>query len=233
MQKAVIGGSLVTAVVGGIVNLLAHMMSDDPVTHSISFSEFKREARTGDLIIMSNQNLSITRVGRRTMWTHVGILVRNGDQLLEWSSHMNGEDELINTMGTQCGGTQLAMLDKMAAVYGCVYWKRVDLEDSQRRKLTRFINAIAYKTSFTNKEELLALVGRPFSTFFNGSSAGLACSHVVALTYMAADALGHDRHLTQYAPDSFAKPEGVDWLVPVGPVTMVVGFDTGSLVKLT
>lgn len=240
MANAVLGGGLMAAALGGILKSVSYL-GDDLDTpggnrvESVSYAEFVKEARTGDLILTSCPT-SVSRIFTKSLWSHCGMVWRDasaGGKLYEWSSHTEEEAVMNSNGGTPTGGSQLVPLEYLASDNGAIFWRQVGLDDGQVRKLDEFVGKFKYKLEFSSFPELLAYLGPVMAKFFNGYGTGMVCSHTVAATYMAVEALTNDRHLSQFCPETFAPTGDASWLVPVSEtVKMVVGFDTRELISI-
>lgn len=232
MEYAVLGASL-TAAVTGLLTYGLSFMEDFNLPSPIPYQEFIRQSRTGDILLTASTEItSVTRLITRSMYSHCGILYKDDvGGLYEWSSHAAGEG-VMNTSGKAFGGAQLVPLSYLASDNGTVFWKRVHLSARQRSKVQEVIRLMAYKTEFSQSPEFLAFLGGLFAKVFNGFGTGMVCSHTVAITYMAAEAISKDRNLTQYYPETFSDEGSVDWLVPTSKTRMILGCDTTKLINL-
>jgi len=224
--------------VGGLARTITYLGDDlDSSTGpaiSVSYSKFKQRAKSGDLILTSCPT-SVSRVVTKSLWSHCGIIWRDPetDVMYEWSSHMR-EEGVMNTQGDRFGGCQLVPLDYLASSNGTVFWRQVRLDPNQRQKLDDFIGKMKYTVEFSAYPEFLAYFGPVMAKIFNGFGTGMVCSHTVAVTYMAIEAMANDRHLSQYCPETFAPTGDASWLVPISPyVNIVVGFDTSRLISFS
>lgn len=236
-MEHILGGGLLAMAVGGLGKAITYLGDDidspnGPVS-SVSYTEFKRKAKTGDMIFTSCPT-SISRVFTKSMWSHCGMVWRDPetDEIYEWSSHM-ADEGLPNSSGEKFGGTQLVPLFHLAADNGTVYWRPIHLSSAQRKKVYEFVEKTKYKVEFSSYPEFAAYLGRIPAKLFNGFGTGMVCSHTVAATYLFADALALDRHLTQFAPETFSPSGDASWTVPVAPcVSMVVSYDMSELISL-
>lgn len=151
--------------------------------------------------------------------------------LYEWSSH-NETESITNSMNVVCGGPQLVPMESLAAESGTVFWRPVALSDEQRAGIHSVVKQLAYRLKFSSSVEFLSYIGWPFSEVFAGYGGGLACPHVTAATYAAVKALEIDRNLALYTPETLSETGDARWLVGTGTTSMVVGFDSSSLVYL-
>lgn len=239
METILAAGGLTAAALGALVYRMSYMGDDlasGEHSESISYSEFVQHAQTGDLILTSGAALtSMSRVVTKSIWSHCGMVYKDKKTgvFYEWSSH-NSSENLPNTSGTPCGGTQLVPLDYLASDNGFLHWRRVHLEDWQREKIYQVVDMLKYNIGFSQIPEFFAYFGPAMASTFNGFGTGMVCSHTVALTYITAEAVALDRELSQYAPTSFSDTGDATWLVPVDErVKMIIGFDTSRLIKLT
>ncbi|MDR3541960.1 MAG: hypothetical protein P4L69_13475 [Desulfosporosinus sp.] len=234
MAATILGGGLITMAVGGLANMLTYLGDDlETSVPSVSYNEFEKKARTGDLVFTSGPT-SVHRMITKSTWSHSGIIWRDPktDFIYEWSSHMKWEG-VMNTIGQVHEGSQLVPLDYLASDAGGVFWRQVSLDRDQRARLNVFVEKSKYKVKFSDLPELLAYLGPVMARIFNGFGNGMACSHLVAATYMAVDALANDRNLSQFSPETLSPSGDASWLVPVSPnVKMVVGYDTSRLISL-
>jgi hypothetical protein len=232
-----LGGSLAALAVSSLAHAFSYLGDDLERNPSVTYAAFKQKAKTGDLILTSNTSLlTLSRVVTQSPWSHCGILYEDPETgtLYEWSAH-NPLEEVVNTKGLKgFGGAQLVPLDFLASDYGGFFWRPLKkFGKEERAKLQAVIDALAYQVKFPDVMEFGAFLGGPFAKALNGSSGGLACSHLVALSYMAAGAMVNDRHITQFVPSSFDVEGDAKWLLPVSPHTyMVTGYDTSRLIRL-
>lgn len=223
--------------VGGLGKAITYLGDDidspnGPVS-SVSFTEFKKKARTGDMIFTACPT-SVSRVFTKSMWSHCGIVWRDPttNDIYEWSSHMAGEG-LPNTLKAKFGGAQLVPLYHLAADNGTVYWRPIYMTKEQRKKVNEYVEKMKYQVEFSAYPELAAYLGPIPAKIFNGFGTGMVCSHIVASTYLYADVLALDRHVTQFAPETFSPSGDASWNVPVCPhVSIVVSFDMSKLISL-
>lgn len=231
-----LGGGLMAMAVGGLARGITYLGDDldsssGPAV-SVSYATFQQRAKSGDLLLTSCPT-SISRVVTKSIWSHCGIVWRDPktDAMYEWSSHM-GNEGVMNTRGESFAGSQLVPLDYLAADNGTVFWRQVHLDRGQREKLNLFVEKMQYKIEFSSLPELMAYFGPVAAKIFNGFGTGMVCSHTVAATYMAIEALANDKHLSQYCPETFSPTGDASWLVPVSPhVNIVIGFDTSRLIS--
>jgi hypothetical protein len=233
-----LGGSLTALAISGITGAFLFLGDDLERNPSVPWHVFCEKARTGDVILTSNTSvLTVSRVVTRSAWTHCGILYRDEESgsLYEWSAHTAAEGVINERGDTSEGGAQLVPLEFQASSYGGFFWRPMrEFRKRERARLSESIKALAHQAEFSDLYELGALLGGPFASAFNGSSGGMLCSHVVALSYMAAGAIANDRHITQFVPDTFGPDGDAAWLLPVSPVAYsVTGCDTGRLIKLS
>lgn len=234
-----LGSSLAMWGIGKIANRMTYMGDDvDDGEHalSVSYAKFSKTAKTGDLILTSSTAItSVYRMVSRSIWSHCGIVWKDPKTgvLYEWSSH-NPTENVCNTKGIDhFGGTQLVPLSYLASDNGCLFWRRVDLSKVQQDKLNRYIESTKYRVNFSDPAEFIAMLTPVTAKFLNGFGSGMACCHTVATSYIAADVIALDRHITQFHPASFSDTGDVSWQVPVDDkVRMVVGFDTRDLIDL-
>lgn len=238
MDFLLLGGGVATLAVSGIAHLLSHLGDDLGAMDSVSYHEFAARSRTGDLILTSNPSvLTISRVVTRSGWSHCGILVKDeaSGKFFEWSAH-SSDEEVLNSRGTRgFGGAQLVPLEYLASDNGTVFWRPVPgMGEREREKLTKAIEALAYQVKFPDGAEFAAFLGGPFSSALNDLGEGMACSQLVALSYMAAGAIASDRNISQFSPSSFSAEEGdAAWLVtPSARAYMLSGFDTSGLLTI-
>ena len=236
LLSSMLGGSLMAMAVGGIANSITYLGDDldtsDALVETVPYSTFLKKARTGDLILTSCPT-SVSRIATKSLWSHCGILWRdpNTNIMYEWSAHM-GDEKVMNTSGKYFDGCQLVPLDYLASDNGAIFWRQVSLDRQQRQKMDEFVDTIKYTVEFSQLPELLAYMGPTAGKIFNGFGTGMVCSHIVAATYMAVDAIANDRHLSQYSPETFSSTGDASWLVPVSSkANMVVGFDTSRLIS--
>jgi hypothetical protein len=231
-----LAGSATALVLGGLAHALTYHISDDLIetSETVAFSNFMEEVKTGDLILVSSNSISsVTRFVTRSIWTHCGVVIRGTDErLYEWSSH-SAREEVPNTLGIIWDGAQITPLEHLASDYGALFWRQLLLKKWQRMRIAQVVNEMAYRVPFSEKPQFAAYAGGLLGEALKGYGEGLACSHMVATTYMAADAIALDRDLTMYVPDTFSDVGNANWLVPVSTTRMVVGFDTSNLVKLS
>lgn len=234
-MQALISGGLVAFGLGGLLRWTTHF-EDDIVENidDISYRDFVKEVKTGDLILTSSTELtSITRMFTNSLWSHCGIAYWGDDgKLYEWSAHSETEHVLNSRGEFDCSGAQLVPVEYLAALNGSVFWRRVDMKESQRSYVKKAIDAIAYKIRFSTLTEFMVYLGSPFAALFDGVGGGMACSHVVAATYIGAGVMDIDRKLSQYTPKSFSDIGDALWKVNTAPIKMVVGYDATTLVRL-
>jgi len=236
---SVLSSSLALWGIGKIAGRLTYMGDDvDAGEHanSIPYSRFCKLAKTGDLILTSSTAItSVSRMVSRSIWSHCGIVWKDPrtHRLFEWSSH-NSSENVCNTEGlANFGGTQLVPLSYLASDNGCLFWRRVEMSDVQRAKLNTYIENTKYKVNFSDPMEFVAMLTPLTAKLFNGYGSGMACCHTVAASYIAAEVIALDRHITQFTPTSFSDSGDVAWQVPVDDhMNMVVGFDTTDLIRL-
>jgi hypothetical protein len=238
MEGVVAAGGLVAALFGGVVYRLSYMgddLSTGGHSDSISFSHFKKQAKTGDLILTSGAALtSVSRMVTESIWSHCGMLYidKETGMFYEWSSH-NKDEGVENSMHTPWNGAQLVPLDYLVSDNGFIHWRPIQLEDSQREKIYQIVEKLKYTVGFSQIPEFLAYFGPYMAKLFSGFGTGLVCSHLVALTYISIEALALDRQLSLFAPADFADTGNATWLVPVeSRLKMVVGYDTSRLISL-
>ena len=238
MEVGLLGAALMAYGFGKVVDRFSYM-GDDIVSggevETVSYAKFVAKARTGDLILTSSTAItSLSRVVTKSIWSHCGIVWKRPEDgvLFEWSSH-NDAEGVPNTAGRPFAGAQLVPLDYLAADNGAIYWRAVELDKVQRSDVCAVVDRLKYRVGFSDTPEFLAYFGPVMARLFNGFGSGMACSHLVAATYMAANAMALDRHLTQFTPKTFSESGDAGWLVEVAPrVSMVVGFDTSRMVRL-
>ena len=236
---SILGSSLAMWGMGKIANRMTYMgddVDDGEYAQSISYSKFSKMAKTGDLILTSASAItSVSRMISKSIWSHCGIVWKDPKtgKLYEWSSHNHSED-VHNTEGiVNFGGTQLVPLSYLASDNGCLFWRRVNLSVDQQDKLNKYVEATKYKVTFSDSLEFVAMLTPVTAKLFNGFGSGMACCHTVAASYIAANVIALDRHITQFTPSSFSDTGDVSWQVPVDDhVYMVVGFDTRDLINL-
>ena len=219
---------VVSISLGVIAKIASSMIDyDDGSMKSITFKDFKKSVKTGDLIITSSSNI-ITRTITSSQWTHCGIAyVASNGIIYEWSSH-DGKESLYNSRGIQCNGSQLIPLDVLYATYGCIMWRSVNITGLESKLLCNFVRNAAYKFKFSDMTELTAYCGLPT----NGYGGGYACSHLVAATYATAGVIKLDRNISSYSPATFSDTGDCCWIRPesVAPTRLIVGFDCSRMV---
>jgi hypothetical protein len=239
----------VTLGLAGVYRLFSHM-GDDLVTEAptVAYEELERrrggKGATGDLLLTSNTLItsSPTKIGTRSPWTHCGILYVNeqdNNSLFEWGCH-SGREGILNSRGERgFRGAQLVPLPYLMADNGCAFWRPVEMSREDRQKIKDVVARLDHKIDFVNVAEFGAVLGGPFERAFNGFSPGMACSHLVAATYMAAGVIANDRHITQFLPQTFAATPPDDdgaaqWLVDVSPhIYQILGApDGGGLIRV-
>lgn len=240
MEEAIFSGSIIALILGGLSRWVTHM--DDTIVEDIQtvpFREFIKTVKTGDLILTSSTELSsMTRMVTNSLWSHCGIAYWNDDpktgerKLYEWSAHSENEHVLNSRGEFGSSGPQLVSLDFLVGLNGSVFWRRVDMSDEQRSNVAIAVEAMAYKIRFSSLTEFMVYLGKPFSSIYDGFGGGMACSHVVAATYIGCKVIDLDRNLSQYTPKSFSDIGDALWNVNVAPIKMVVGYDATSLVRL-
>ena len=237
MERLVIGGGLLAMAVGSLGKALTYMGDDlecGEEVESVRYSEFEARAKTGDLILTSYP--SITRAFTKSMWSHCGMVWRETEpdgRIYEWSSHMESEG-VLNTVGEPRGGTQLVPMDYLASDNGAVFWRHVALGPERRRRVREFVDLLKYQVDFSSLPELAVFLGPIGASLFSDFGTGMTCSHIVAATYLAAEALTLDRSISRFSPETFSPTGDASWLVPVAErVSMVVGFDMKSLISIS
>ena len=231
-----IKAGIITAALGTAASAVTYL--DDTVAEgcdqpSVSYHEFRKQVRTGDLILCSSTLItSFTRIWTQSLWSHVGMAYfDDNDTLYEWSSH-NKTESITNSMNIVRGGPQLVAMERLAAESGTVFWQPVTLNDEQRARISNVVRLLAYRLKFSSNVEMLTYAGGPFARWFAGYGGGMACPHVVAATYGAIGALELDRDLATYTPEMLSETGDAKWLVPTGTTKMVVGYDSTSLINL-
>lgn len=241
MSRTVFAAGVAAAVLAKALHSMTYWGDDVAYgghVESVPYSEFAAKAKSGDLILTSGMAFtSVSRLFTKSIWSHCGIVWRDPKTgaLYEWSSH-NGGEEVLNDRGPSrpVSGTQLVPLEYLAADNGCICWRPVDLDDSQRKRLGEVIDALKYRVEFASIPEWVAHMGGVMKLLFENSGWGMLCSHTVALTYAAIDAIALDRGMTGFVPKTFSDEGDAVWQVPVSDtVKYVVGFDTKSLVNLS
>lgn len=234
MAYIMAGLGLAGLFVGKALGALTYL--DDTVDFdSVSYSDFYKHAKTGDLLLFSSTYVtSMTRMWTHSQWSHVGMVYRapNDNRIYEWSAH-NSNEEILNSKGSSCGGPQLVPLENVVAESGCVYWKPLALSAHQRDTVADIIKLYAYKIGFSSNVEFLSYVCKPLSKVFAGYGSGMACPHIVAATLQAMDAIEIDRNISLYIPEHFSDTGDVKWKVGTERTKMVVGYDINSLIRLS
>lgn len=234
MAELVLGGGLAALAAGGLAYALSYSEDDVHVTtDSVNYADFRKQCKTGDLILTSNTSLiCLTRAWLHCTWSHCGILVKGTDgNLYEWSAHASFEG-IKNTIDHPQGGAQLVSLDQLIADNGGIFWRQVALSKAKRKVIAKFVETMAYSVPFSELPQMLSFLGGPLS-LFSDYGIGMVCSHVTAATYLAAEAIALDRNITAYTPQSFSDDGDASWLVPTSPVKMVLGGDMSRLIKLS
>lgn len=237
METGILGSALVLYGLGKAAHRFTFMGEDIMAggnVESVSYSTFRERAKTGDLVLTSSTAItSVSRMVTQSIWSHCGVVWQDRDgSLYEWSSHSEGEG-VPNTIGRPFGGAQLVPLDYLASDNGTIYWRPIGLNAAQRKCVDKMVDEFKYGVKFSDTPEFLSYFGPIMAKAFNGFGAGMACSHLVATTYIAANAIALDRHITQYTPKTFSDSGDAEWLVEVSErVKMVVGFDTSRLISL-
>jgi hypothetical protein len=236
MSSNILRASLIVAVLGKIAGALTYLddsMGEGWDVESVPYSQFSAEVKTGDLLLTSSTSVySINRMMSNSLWSHVGMAYRGDDGIIyEWSAH-NSVEDIDNSKGINWGGPQLVPLDHLVAESGTVFWRPVVLTEDQRSHIGMLVDKFAYKLPFSNYAEFLSYLGWPFSKFFAGYGGGMACPHIVALTYVSIGAIRLDRDISLYTPESLSDTGDAKWNAPVGITSMVVGFDATRLVRL-
>lgn len=215
--------------VGYLVAYMANKLSnyDDDiingVTDSVRFCDFKARAKTGDVILISNTQVSsLTRPIKETLWTHAGILIRVGDEFFEWSCHSDAE-EIPNVLNVFYSGTQYVNLDMLIAQNGTIFWCQIDLTDEQRSKVQKYAQSMAYKYSFSSLIEFASYIDG-LSTYFSDYGSRLNCAQAVALNYVYAGVISIKKHISQIKPGDFADGDGIEWLANCQPPRMLIGY---------
>ena len=209
-------------IAGGTLMRLSYMEDDGSEgAIPISFGQFKRIAKSGDLIFTSSIHITstITRSFMGSQWSHCGMVyVGNDSTIYEWSSHRLGEG-LRAYDGRVHDGPQLIPISNLAST---IYFCPVKCDH------TKVANLI-YKLSRAEDMPFVDILGLMGCAFFMPSidtGMGVTCAQMVALTYMACGLLVIDRPLTNYIPQSFS-PIGGDavWRCKVSPKLYVVFVD--------
>ena len=120
----------------------------------------------------------------------------------------------------------------LASESGTVFWRPALLEETARNIVKEFIEKTAYKIKFSNYIEFFGYWSMALANALDGYGGGMACSHIVAATYLACHAIELTKPLTQYVPNCFSEDGDVRWLVNVGCTKMVLGYDTSTLIRL-
>lgn len=226
------GISCATAYVANKISCYNDDIATSSYLKSVRYSDFYREARTGDLLLFSSTSLlSLTRPLTETIWTHVGVLiVSENKKFFEWSSHCDNE-EIPNTKGSYFNGTQFVSLDNLVAQNGTFFWCKVSMTDKQRRLVLDFANSVAYKYSFSSMIEFAAYFNG-VSKYFSGYGAGLNCAHTVALTYYYAGVIEINKNISLFKPCDFVVDDLSRWLVDVSYPYMIIGYNFQDMFKI-
>jgi hypothetical protein len=234
MEQAIFRGGLIALTLGGLARWVTHL-DDDAVTdiNTINYKTFINTVNTGDLLLTSSTEVSSpTRNYTNSLWSHCGIAYWLDNKLYEWSAHGESE-QVLNSLGFEgYSGPQLVPVDFLASLSGAVFWRKVGMSEVQRSFVGKAVAKLAYKLQFSSKREFLVYLGRPWVSMFDGVGDGMACPHVVAATYGGAGVIDIDRRLSQYTPKSFCDVGDAKYRVRVGPIKMVLGYDTTTLVNL-
>jgi hypothetical protein len=214
-------------------------IDDKCIKYITDYSDFIKNATTGDLIFVSNvEYTSPIRAITGSVWSHCGILYKDPKTniLYEWSSHSKSECYKSNKNGSIYNGVQLIELQKVVVKNGFIGWKRLSLSNVQRKLLIKHIQNTIYKVPFANKKQLISSITH--LNIFNKEECnpGMACSHLLAYVLSNIVAITIDRPINTYIPKDFADDSNssIKWLTNQtdNQIKMVVGFDMSNFISL-
>ena len=231
MENDIFFASAVSGILGALTYVFTHENNDISGISSIPYRRFYEECDTGDLILATNfRSPSYTRIITNSNWSHCGIVLKIKGRLYEWSSHTS-DAKLVNSKGVRSyHGPQIVSLENIVSKYSCIYWRKINCNKEQKTKIEEIANTLAYKITYSKTAEFLTWFGNPFKYIFENYGSGMACSHIVAMTYIQVGIISPDRKLSQYIPKDF--DGDVLWKAPILPIKMVLGFDMKNLIKI-
>lgn len=183
--------------------------------YSSTFKNFRSKSKTGDLILTSATTLtSVTRFVTTSLYSHVGVIYKKGTIIYEWSSHSTAE-QLGNG-----SGTQLNRIEDIIANSGQIFWCPIEIDEEKARRIEEYIGASLQKMDFPSIFSFISYGKGPFSKLSDEMTVN--CAQLVALTYLAADAIEIDRYIGYYTPSSFVDGDNVKWRVNRSKKTYVI-----------
>lgn len=234
-KMSVFGTSVfATGVMVGLQMLTRLEDAEESDKESVNYSEFREAVKTGDILLSSSTELnSVTRWVTGSPWSHCGLAYvdpKDG-KIYEWSAHCE-EEGLISRKGGCYGGAQLIEVNQLIATSGSLFWRPIDSSKSNRRKISRVIEAWDKTPScFPSYGEFVI----DFMMMGSKSCYGkLVCSQVVAATLASCDVIElTGKKLHKCVPMDFSEEgNSVSWNRTPSNTRCIVGCDSSQLVDL-
>ncbi len=167
-------------------------------------------AATGDLVLFSGKGLvsGTIRLFTGSRWSHVGLVLRDGDDLLLLEA-TNTDESADIALGRPVRGVQVVHLaDKLAAYDGAVAWRRLELDerpaglDEEIRELAEWWRYRGYKDfTVTLVRDLLSANRRPQRVD------RVFCSELVAEVYKRLGLMCRTVRSSRCVPGDFGRAE--------------------------
>lgn len=183
----------------------------------VSYDDFARNARTGDILLAASKELSAvpTRMFSSQPWTHVGLVCRvrlggsDNITIAEFSGHNPSEEiymlnaDIADTRRVPGDGVGLYDLDDFFENNGGIYWRPLDLpSEDGRTRIARVIRSMldANHQKFCNIPNIV--MANVFGIRFGDG--GVVCSTVVAIALHSSGILPLKKEVSKYLPCDFA-----------------------------
>lgn len=167
-------------------------------------------AATGDLLLFSGKGLvsGTIRLFTGSRWSHVGLVLREGDDLLLLEA-TNTDESADVALGRPVRGVQLVRLaDKLAAYDGAVAWRRLEVDErpagleEEIRELAEWWRYRGYKDfTVTLVRDLLSANRRPPRVD------RVFCSELVAEVYKRLGLMCRTVRSSRCVPGDFGRDE--------------------------
>jgi len=222
-------------------DILNRLVSDNSFTDyfgTVTYDDFLRRARTGDILLAASKELSAipARIYSDEPWTHVGLVARikrTGSEeltVVEFSGH-NPSEEIykvnadVNDRRMVLGdGVGLYDLDDFYTNNSGIYWR--PLEGATARDRTRISETI--KLLLTSNEQKFCSTAEVIAaSLFGGCfGGGVLCSTVVAIALHNAGVIQLQKEVSRYLPCDFASDLGWNLEKPPVKPLYVLGYET-------
>lgn len=168
------------------------------------------EARSGDLLLFSGKGFisGVVRLFTGSRWSHVGLVMREGEQLLVLESTIT--DESVDTvLGEAVRGVQVvSLIDKLGAYEGTIALRRLEIDvrpetlDEEIREIASMWRYRGYKDFTVNLLlDLFSPRRRPQRVD------RMFCSELVAEVYKRLGVMCRATRSSRYVPGDFGLAE--------------------------